>query len=204
MAMKPIFWTGSADIVSEYFVANKRLQEISQLYPLYILYSGKVDYLEEHYPKAILIPCENEWKAKACTVLHFLKDRYDFDVAIRFCPDTIIKDRVRLLQLIEEGMVGENIAVGNKAFFAKAWYLRGACNATPKSVIQKMVLTPSDRDYDTWYSLAIESAGGVLKDWPLFEINDKYTGTFPVWHPTQYEYGHRDMHVRFQVFLKEC
>jgi len=205
MAIRPIFWTGSADCVSDYLVANKRLQAISSQHPLYILYSGEDGYLRRCYPDAVLVPCQNEWKAKACKVFSYLKERDDFDVVIRFCPDAVIKDVTWLLQLVEQGMCGRfDVAVGNKAFFADVWYLRGACNATPRSVVGRMSLVPSDRDYDTWYSLAVEAAGGKLNDWPLFEINNRYTGKCPVWHPTQYDNGHRDMAVRFQTFLKEC
>ena len=205
MSLRPIFWTGAADCVADYYIHNRRLQAISQRFPLYIVYSGRSDYLTKYYPNATLIPCENEWKAKLIRVHGVLKVRDDYDYVVRFCPDAIIKDVDWLLRRIEEGTQGfSTTAVGNQATFNGVVYLRGGCNATPMSVFQKLNPGVSDRDYDTWYTLAIQAAGGQIRDWPLFEINVKYTGQMPVWHPTQYDHGHRDLKVRLQTFVKEC
>ena len=204
MALKPIFWTGAADIIEDYFVHNQRLQNISKVYPLYVVYSGRSDYLQTYYPQARLIPCENEWKAKIVQVQKAVEN-CQYDVIIRFCPDAIIKDVNWLLSRIESGIQGfPDTAVGNQAVFAGVTYLRGGCNATPGSIFNRLHLESSSRDYDTWYTLAIQSAGGRIRDWPLFEINDHYKGQMPVWHPTQYENGHRDMKIRLQTFLQEC
>lgn len=204
MQLRPVFWTGAADIVSDYLIHNRRLQAISQQYPLYVVYSGRSDYLEGCFPNAFLIPCENEWKSKLIQMYRELKD-CDCDFVIRFCPDAIIKDVDWLLRRIAEGTQGlPDTAVGNQANFNGVVYIRGGCNATPMSLFHKLNLGSSDRDYDTWYTLAIQAAGGHIRDWPLFEINDRYTGQMPVWHPTQYENGHRDLQVRYQTFLQEC
>ena len=202
--MRPIFWTGAADHISKYFVHNVRLQRICDVYPLYIVYSGASDYLKQYYPKANLIACTNDWMEKAIAVHAVIRSRSDYDFVVRFCPDTVIKDVDWLLRSIVEGMEGaDQTAVGNMAVFNGVTYLRGACNTTPKRVYTDLVLQPNDRDYDTWYSMAVVAAGGQMKDHPLFEINHQYTGAFPVWHPTQYDMGHRDMDVRFKAFFSE-
>jgi hypothetical protein len=203
--MKPIFWTGTANHISDYLIHNKRLRDLSNRFPLYVVYSGTSEYLKTYYPKATIIKCENEWMKKAVRVHEAICLRSEYDVVIRFCPDTIIKDVDTLIRMIETAMAGNPMMfVGNVAKFKGITYLRGACNSTPRAVFEKLVLKPSDTDYDTWYSTAVVAAGGVMKDVSLFEINNKYTGKLPVWHPTQYDIGHRDMKVRFKTFLAEC
>ena len=169
---------------------------------MYIIYSGRRDYLDQYYPNAILESCEIEWHAKAMKVFGLLKSRNDFDILIRFCPDAVIKDVDKLLICIKNGMVDEKTALGNKMRFSsgqRGYYLRGGCNATPKFLVHKMVFQSLEKNYDLWYSMTIKEAGGILKNWPLFEYSNKYTGRFPVWHPQR----DKDFNIHIQKFKKE-
>jgi len=204
MKFRPIFWTGAADCVADFFIHNRYLQNIANQHPLYILYSGERDYLDQYYPNAICEPCENVWQAKAIKLFNILKTRDDFDVLIRFCPDAMIKNVDKLFNSIENGMTDEKTVLGNKEQNLGFTYLRGGCNATPKALVHKMKFQSLEEGYDYWYSILLEEAGGVLKNWPLFEINNKYTGEFPVWHPRQnFEAGKEDYPIRLKYFIRE-
>ena len=167
-------------------------------FPLF-LYSGKCDYLNQYYPTAICESCENVWQVKAIKVFDILKLRDDFDVLVRFCPDAVIKNVDNLLIRIENGLIDRKIALGNKNQYKGIEYLRGGCNATSKLLVHEIVFHSNEKDYDIWYSKSLKQAGGILKNWPLFEINNGYTGKLPVWHPMQ----HKNIEIRFRIFKKE-
>ena len=194
--MKFIFWTNSWDAGTEYLEKNISLQDISQKHDFYFMNSGaKSEEAIKKLYNGKCINCENDKAVKGDVLFKELAS-VSYDVLIRIDLDAIIFDLDGLLRKIEENTAGEgHFVLGNTKKFRgrrttnKKYrgikYVRGACNATSKSVIDKIdMITEENAGFDIPYAMSFHKTGCKLLSCKLFEINKKYTGKHPVWHPT--------------------
>ena len=193
--MKPIFWTNSWDAGTEYLELNKSLQDISNKYPFYFMNSGeKSEEVIKNMYNGICVNCENDKAVKGKVLFDSLKGKEDYDCLIRIDLDAIVFDLDKLLSKIETHIMSEHAVLGNTKTFngRKATnrkyrgikYVRGACNAASRSVIDKIdMITEENAGFDIPYAMSFHKTNCKLMSCNLFEINKKYTGKYPVWHP---------------------
>ena len=197
-----IFWTGSDESIFNFMEHNKPLISLSNQYELYIAHTGKKGgRLRRLYPNANIIECDSNVRPlKGAQIISLLKST-QFDIVVRLCPDAVVMDLNRLIAMTQHvagmrALIG-NVVVKKKSNKPTRTWVRGACNATTKEVIDaiKMKVGPKAKSFDQPFSDAVVRAGAKLIDRPLFEIGDVYSGKFPVWHPVQ-----RSIGARFESF----
>ena len=193
--MKFIFWTNSWDGGAEYLEKNTSLQDISQKHDFYFMNSGdKSEQIIKNLYNGKCINCENDKAIKGKVLFEELKD-VSYDVLIRIDLDAIIFDLDRLLLKIENSITEDKLCVlgntkrfvgrkqGNKKYRGIE-YVRGACNAASKNVIDKInMITEEKAGFDIPYAMSFHKMNCKLVSCKLFELNNKYTGKYPVWHP---------------------
>jgi len=184
---KPIFWSCCDPAVAKFIEANKSLQDISARYDFYFLCSGgSINRVRELY-RGHHISCINDFCVKGNTLFTLLKRRNNYDVVIRLDMDAIVFDVEDLINRAQRA-AGEQLLVGNDSPDKRYAYVRGGCNITSRSVIDKIGLLHSDNpsEFDPVYSASVEAAGGKLFSSPIFEESLAYSGELPVWHPLKY------------------
>lgn len=179
--MHLIFYT-FLDVSNQvYLELNDSLVRITKEYPLYFLNSG-VDserICQRGYEKANVIHCSNNMQLKFNKLMGELKD-VDYDILVKIDLDSIIFDYDRLIQMVLE--TKPNQFRGVLRTVKGITYTRGGCNACHRSTIANFRFNLSGNCMDVDIPMG-EQLECERIDIPLFEINDNYTGTAPVWHP---------------------
>jgi len=201
--MRLIFWTFADGGSSGYLRYNKSLQELSQEYDFYFLCSGnRGNKLVRKHFRAQVLPCENNIQEKSQLLLkHFqmlssFRGVQDDDVLVKIDLDAVLFDLPELVRRIKKNIKPESIMGNYREQFVtndqgdrevSLSYVRGACQAMPISTVKKVSFECDDRygisDFDIPFCEQVQNRGIKLIDCPLFEINNKYTYTHPVWHP---------------------
>jgi hypothetical protein len=203
---KYIFWSQIDDSIIDFPMSNKPMQEISNQYPVYFVYSGSrcKKVLLPYYPKATFLHCDKNCNITKTKILFdFLKKTCDYDVLIRTCCDAIIFDVDWLLKTLDNEMYQKHAIIGNKV--KVLGYIRGGCNALSKSVVDKINISlkdiKSNASFDLFLSGVALSAGAETIHYDLFGCFEESIGKFPVIHPDRTDLKTRLVEFRRLVAL---
>lgn len=203
--MKLIFWTLVDDILADYLPLNKPLQDLSKKYELYMLCSGnKSIKLSKQYYKSNIIVTHNDVRFKGKKLFENLKTRSDYDVLVKIDLDAIILDLPKLISEIESNIKPMTIVGNQRESYTGRKYIRGGCNATHRTVIDKIVMEVPTQPtgFDNPFNMGVLRAGATQINHHLFEICDIPTGNFPVWHPSKIKEGVEGIPLRLKMFKK--
>jgi hypothetical protein len=211
--MRLVFWTFADDCIYDFMASNLTLRALSHDYRFITLCSGERTkaLLDERY-KTEQIWCENNLLKKGDALLQHLKDDASFDALVKIDMDALVLNRPLLLQTIEEhlrpGLLIGNYRKRNRLLDMPTvpGYIRGGCNVLSASLLKDMPAIHAegrDRfDFDVYYNYAVQCAGGSLLDKPLFELNPRWTGKTPVWHPPKNDkYRHFSANMSMKHFV---
>jgi len=181
-----IFWTPVDKCIVEFLQANLALHELARTnHLLLIATEGFGDTASALVPGAHVVECENRSYAKGNAALNYVRDR-DFDYLVRTDTDAIMFDCDRVKKMVRAAIKPDAMVAAGVKYppNCRVWYMRGACNATARALAKTLRLICSESlGFDGAYTAAIHAAAGTIIDLPLFEINESYTGSAPVWHP---------------------
>jgi hypothetical protein len=195
--MKLIFWTNIYDGGGiEYIEKNQSLIDLSQKHEIFGMANGKKcqETMKHLYNRVTTIECINDRAAKGKAIFDHFKGRDDYDFLIRIDLDAIVFDLNRLETAIEKNMLGKHAVMGNtKTFYGRrkenkkyrgTKYVRGACNVASRSVVEAIeMITDENAGFDIPFAMSFKGTGCEVISNKLFELNKRYTGKRPVWHP---------------------
>lgn len=198
--IRPIFWFLVDDVVNPYLDLNSSLQKLSHKYPFYAMCSGVSchKHIRRAYDAKIIVT-ENDLRVKGRTLFRLLRERNDYDVAVKLDSDSVVMDVGWLLAMIEEHIQPMTvIGLKRRGPVTGGWYIRGGCQASHHTVIERTELDISEtraKDFDFCFTEAAIRSGVKFINVPLFEIGQTYSGNSPVWHPDK-DSGRRLQQVR--------
>ena len=199
--VRPIFWVGIDDSISDFVKYNKPLQAISERYQLYMVCSGGIsNKVRKWYHNPIVLECQNSRPMKGRVLFESIKKHGGYDVLIRTCPDALIFNCNMLFDIVRRYMQPHSV-MGNLSRNKGRTWIRGACSVTSRSVVDaiEMKWNKGEKSFDQPFFRAAMEVGATAIDKKLFEIGDEYTGTVPVWHPRQL----KRLHLRFKRFYDQ-
>lgn len=168
-----------ADICNAKYLCNTSLKDLPT--PIHFLCSNGVEnQVIVNFPDAIILETENHMQNK---FINFLKQFTDTTKLVKIDLDAVIFDKQKFIQEIED--TNQNEFRGNLRTVKRGTYIRGGFNCIWSQELFKINLQPSGNpmDVDIWLALQLKETQLINR--PYFEINNKYTGTAPVWHPLQ-------------------
>jgi hypothetical protein len=193
MNIRPIFWSQTDDSVIEFTLNNSPLQLISKIYPVYLVYSGGTrssELIKKYSNLKIIHSDKNNDNYKAKLLFDHLKtSNLQYDVSIRTCVDTLILNCNILFKICETHLdKTSEFLIGNAdPDFIKTKdlkWIRGACNITSKSLIDKLDINgESSASYDSVYFNACLAAKASIIIHDTFCIGRNYNQNFAAWHP---------------------
>ena len=197
---KILWWACADDIINQYIRYNLPLRKLAEQHECYFMCSGtSYKLLHKLYPDAHVIECANNYLLKGKLLFDTLKQRDDYQYLVRLDFDALIMDLPRLVSDIEATVQNRHAIAGNPAIGKAETHIRGACMVMSRSVVDAIDL-PVDmksKSFDEGFSVAAEKAHAEIIRHPFFELNEKWTGKYPVWHPTRY------VSRKYDLFLKQ-
>jgi hypothetical protein len=178
-----VFWTPVDPCVESFVRSNESLHGVSRSHPYVFACSNGIDTVirETCGNHALTINTENDMKGKGTAVFDLMKTM-DFDICIRVDADAIIFDLPRLLDMAS--------ATGPKQLLGwevKPGRVRGGCHAVGAQVVRNLPPLGEGPNFDKAMSTNTTAIGGEILHCKFFEMNYRYTGECPVWHPKKSE-----------------
>ena len=179
MEKRFVFWSPVDPCVESFLRNNDSLHAVSRSYPYVFACSNGIDGLvrEKCGSHAVTINMENDMKRKGTAVFDLMK-KMDFDICVRVDADAIIFDLPRLLRMAS--------ATGPRQFLGwevKVGRVRGGCHAVGAEIVRNIAPLGEGPNFDAAMSKNTRAMGGEILHCKFFEMNYRYTGECPVWHP---------------------
>jgi len=198
-SVRLIFFQQIDDCVIHYVLNNKKLQEISERYPILFVYSGgkHKNEIQKLYDKVHILDCPtNNHQDKAIIGFKWLRDNPNYDALIRTCVDSVIINVDSLVNITcnllnKYSAFVSGIEKLNKPVNLK--WVRGGCQIISKRLIDDF--KPADPKFipdhfrnsnDVWFYKSIQKNPKlVFIPNQLFECETSCSYKYPVWHPNQ-------------------
>ena len=179
MEKRFVFWSPVDPCVEFFLENNESLHAVSRTFPYVFACSNGIDALvrEKCSGHAVTIDMENDMRAKGTAVFDLMK-KMDFDICIRVDADAIIFDLPRLL-----GMASATRPNQLLGWEVKAGRVRGGCHACGAEIIRNIAPLGAGPNFDATMAKRIRAMGAEVLHCKFFEMNYRYTGECPVWHP---------------------
>ena len=195
--MRFVFLQNFDPKIAKYTTNNLPLQELSKSYPTIFIASGDGSCLNKFYHKPIIVSSKANYQLdKLNLAIKFFSNFDNYDIIIRTCIDAVIMDFGMLKKIVEEEVDPlKPILMGNRQCQnapdnktnARIKWIRGGCQLWTKPMVHQLkgntIKYKRNNDWDMPLTYEVKKRDVTIINRALFELNDKWTGVAPVWHP---------------------